>query len=436
MLRTIFRQRRLPKWQAWSVSSVGALHSSTSLSDLISTEKVHHTLPSTCYYEKEHFEKEKKQIMERSWLLAGHMNVLLPGKGSIAEVNISGESIVLVRNEGNEIAAYYNVCLHRGHELIAPKTRSTLRSKALRCPNHGWSFHAHTGKLVKARFSEDVVNFCGNDFYLTKVHVKQMVGLIFINLDTDSSDDNFKDLSSLFGSDLSEVLLEKIPGIDSPNMKQLAVTEKVIDANWKILSDNFLECYHCDIAHEAFVDMVDLDDYSTVIKPHHVVFESACRPDNKAYCFSKNDPLQSAFFCWLWPYNVVYSAPGSSNLSILQFIPLTPTTTLRRSERFAMVPKTTATNSSADDGSDVNTAVADSSSEEAKAAQDRVDYLNQILLQEDTSICESVQRGLQSKSYSRGRLMVSKGGSSGQKWHTELAVAYFHQLLREHTGVE
>ena len=186
----------------------------------------------------------------------------------------------------------------------------------------------------------------------------------------------------------------------------------------------------CDIAHKAFVDMVNLDDYSTAIRPHHVLFESSCNPNNKAYCFSKDDPLQSAFFCWLWPYNVVYSAPGGKNLSILQFIPLTPTTTLRRSERFALVlPE----DQDKEKEKEV-TAESSAAEAEAKAASARVEYLNQVLLQEDTGLCESVQRGVQSRAYQRGRLMVAQGGDSAQKWHTELAVAYFHQLLQSHTG--
>lgn len=365
--------------------------------------------------------------MERSWLLAGHVNVLLPKKGSIAEVNVAGESIVFVRGESSEdVTAFYNVCPHRGHELVAPKTRSTMRSKALMCPNHGWSFHSGSGKLVKARYSEEVINFCGNDFHLKKVHVHVMVGLVMVNLD---DNEEVAHPPALFGEDLPAALLEKIPGISSPLMKQLAVTEKVIDANWKILVDNFLECYHCDIAHKAFVDMVNLDEYSTAIRPHHVLFESSCNPENEAYCFSPDDPLQSAFFCWLWPYNVVYSAPGSNNLSILQFIPLTPTTTLRRSERFAMVPQEPP-----DRDQEKQQSVSSEEAEAHAAAQARVDYLNQVLLQEDTSICESVQRGLKSKAYSRGRLMVSRGGAEGQKWHTELAVAYFHKLLKKFTG--
>ena len=110
-------------------------------------------------------------------------------------------------------------------------------------------------------------------------------------------------------------------------------------------------------------------------------------------------------------------------MSMLQFIPLSPTTTLRRSERFALLPEGQEREEATDEG--------DSESAEARA---RVEYLNQVLLEEDTGICESVQRGVQSRAFTQGRLMVSKGGCGEQKWHTEIAVAHFHQLLRRYTG--
>lgn len=61
--------------------------------------------------------------------------------------------------------------------------------------------------------------------------------------------------------------------------------------------------------------------YTTDTGPHRVIFDSLCKPDNDAYCFSKDYLLQKAFYCWLFQYNVVSSAPGAPNWSILQFIP-------------------------------------------------------------------------------------------------------------------
>jgi phenylpropionate dioxygenase-like ring-hydroxylating dioxygenase large terminal subunit len=392
---------------------------------VIETDVPHYTIPPSCYYEPSHHEIEKEAIFEKSWQLAGHVNALVPTVGSVAEVSVAGQSIVLTRGS-DSVSAYHNVCPHRAHELVQPGEKRQMKSKVLTCPNHGWSFKATDGKLVKARFSENVPDFCSKDFSLFAVPVKEVRGLVFINLDTS---DNIADFEDTFGSGFDQLLSEKIPGLDSADMKQLAVKEKVVNANWKVLVDNFLECYHCDIAHKAFVDMVDLNNYATYLNKQHIMFEATCKPDNKAYSFDKDDLLQTAFFCWIWPYNVVYSAPGSPNMSILQFIPISPTQTLRRSERFAMID--TSSTSSGDGAAESESTASDA--EEAALA--RVAYLNQVLLEEDTGICESVQRGLKSKAYKGGRLMVSKGGEMEQKWHTEIAVAHFHQLLRKSCNI-
>ena len=144
------------------------------------------------------------------------------------------------------------MCPHRAHEFVKPNSQGTLNSKVFTCPNHAWSFKAATGELVKARFSEEFASFCKSDYTLKKVTIKEMAGLLFVNMAISVN------LEESFGPDLKNVLREKIPAIDSPAMQQIALTKTVINANWKMLVDNFLECYHCDIAHKDFVDMVDL----------------------------------------------------------------------------------------------------------------------------------------------------------------------------------
>jgi len=269
-----------------------------------------------------------------------------------------------------------------------------------------------------------------------------------VNLHTSALQDRDSSFGEIFSPQLMGRISEKIPGIDSPDMKRLAVKETVIQANWKILVDNFLECYHCDIAHKAFVDMVEMDGYTTEVNQHTVLFESQCKPENQAYCFQPDDPIQSVFFCWLWPYSVVYSAPGQPNLSILQFIPITPTTTLRRSERFALLPDdtssavavhaTTSTDTSTSAGAEETGSGTSNISGSAGLdgqADARVNYLNQVLLEEDTSICESVQRGISSRGYERGRFIIANNKDK-QPWYTELAVAQFHNLVKHYTGIQ
>jgi len=366
-------------------------------------------------------------------------------------VKVAGESLVIVRTDDSSYSAYHNVCPHRAHELVPPACKGKLGSKVFVCPNHGWSFRASTGELVKARYTDKVAEFCAADFNLHKVKITEIRGLLFVDLSeksanddtmnnaaTDSSD--FADWEKHFGSDLKPAIEANIPGIDSANMQLLATKETVINANWKVLVDNFLECYHCDVAHKSFVDMVDLTDYTTDLRAHHTVFEAGCRPENKAYSFSPDDAVQRVFFCWLWPCSVVYSAPGSQNLSILQFTPLTPTTTLRRSERFGVVDATATTAAAAAAAAAAATVppsvARNDESDGGSGSPTREEYLNQVLLEEDTAITESVQRGLRSQAYRRGRLVVSRGGAEEQKWHTEIAVAQFHHLLQHYCDMK
>jgi nitrite reductase/ring-hydroxylating ferredoxin subunit len=202
-------------------------------SHIIDTTQSYYTLPSTCYHEQDHFNIEQKDILEKSWLLIGHTNALLPKIGSVAEIKVVNESIMIVRNSLTDIAAYYNVCPHRAHEMVPPGTKTQLKSKTLTCKNHGWSFHASTGSLVKARFCEDVNDFCEKDFNLKKVPIQSVLGLLFVNLNNDidtnniTNTNNNTNITDVFGQDLTSILQDKIPGIDSPDMTRLAVTEKV-----------------------------------------------------------------------------------------------------------------------------------------------------------------------------------------------------------------
>lgn len=188
---------------------------------VVATDVPLFTVPSECYHEKSFFDTERKKIFNASWQLVGHRNALLPEDGSFVQVDVAGESIVLVRNPNDAYAAYHNVCPHRAHELVAPNSKGKLKSKVMTCPNHGWSFKASNGELVKARFSENAVHFCANDHNLNTVRIKEVAGLLFVNLDAEG-DSSVKDV---FGEDVEEVLLARVPGLDSKNMRQLAVKE-------------------------------------------------------------------------------------------------------------------------------------------------------------------------------------------------------------------
>ncbi len=162
--------------------------------------------------------------------------------------------------------------------------------------------------------------------------------------------------------------------------------------------------------------MVDMEKYSTRVGSRHVYNYSPCRPENPAYDFSATDPCTAIHYFWLWPNTVVYAGPGQPNMSVLQFIPIAPDRTLRRSLRFFAAPE---------DGAAV--------SQSAQRRRDReVNYLNNVLGEEDIALCESIQQGIASRGYQQGRFVLDPDDG----WTTERAVAQFHALCHDALSAE
>ena len=150
--------------------------------------------------------------------------------------------------------------------------------------------------------------------------------------------------------------------------------------------------YHCASAHLALADLMVMATFE------HIVRES--RHENSAYTFSREDEVQTAAFWFLWPTTSICLVPGASNLYVLAMMPNGHDTTLFSGHRYAL-----------EEGRDGARSV----------------YLNAILGPEDQSLCESVQRGLKSRSYDQGRIMVDpeRSGTAEQGVHR------FHRLVVE-----
>eukprot|EP00947_MAST-08B_sp_MAST-8B-sp1_P003990 g3990.t1 len=404
-------------------ASTGILHRDRAL------DEEFYTLPAEAYTSPAIFNEEQARIFSKSWTYLDHASNL-PAPGCFTTANIAGEEILLVRGRGETkgepggIRAFFNVCPHRAHRLVQPGSQG--RRPVVLCPNHAWSFRLD-GSLLKARRAEGGGPcFDAERFSLKEVRVENFGGLLFGNLDPDAP--------SLFESLQAPGLAEEMDDNLSLSKCQWqceATVEKEVKANWKALVDNFLECYHCDTAHKDFVDMVDMSRYESDIFSHHVYNYSPCKPDNKAYSFSEDDPNKAIHYYWMWPNTVVYTSPGPYNISVLQFIPLTESTSLRRAHRFFEAPSTYGDDghSNDDDGSGKKReGEGDHEDDEQTRKRDAaVQYLNEVLLEEDTALCESIQTGLASKGYSQGRFVIDPEDG----WATERAVAQFHGLVHQ-----
>jgi choline monooxygenase len=350
-----------------------------------------YTLRARYYIDPAVAEREKEAVFYRSWNFVGHVEQL-PEVGSYLACRVLDQDLFVIRGKDGELRAFYNVCKHRAHELV----KGQGRTKAIVCPYHAWSYHLD-GRLRTARGSEKTADFDASEFCLSQVQVEVFCNFVFVNLDPEAPS-----------------LASQAPGLEAelrsycPELEKLTFAHRLtyeVEANWKNVVDNYLECYHCTPAHPAFVDLVDIKSYRSVT---HRIYSSHTsqggRADNKAYSFDEAGATQQGFAgWWLWPNLTVNTFPGCGNIMVMHVMPSGSETTLEHFD-FYFLESTP--------------------NEEEMAA---IRYIDEVLQVEDIGLVESVQRGLHSRGYDQGRFIVDKDRTE----MSEHAVHHFHALVLE-----
>ena len=212
------------------------------------------SLPADFYTSAEVFDREREQVFFRSWLYVGHISDL-PDPGCYITTEVFNQSIVIVRGEDRVLRAFYNVCRHRGHELIS----GCGSIDRFACPYHAWTY-ALDGKLVGVRNEKQVKRFDKADYPLTPVRVETLAGLVFINLQADV-----------------EPLADSAAGLDAeirelaPGCDDLVRAHRVCDimhCNWKVAVENWSECYHCYVVHKPLAtEFIDFSTFRVELNP-------------------------------------------------------------------------------------------------------------------------------------------------------------------------
>ena len=214
------------------------------------------SLPSFYYTSHEIFEREKELIFAREWFCAGRQEELPPGNHSVLEV--AGESILAVRTANGELRAHYHVCRHRGARLCAAPQDSrwispaagVTSSNVIRCPYHQWTYNLE-GELIGAPFLKDADNFCKEDFSLYPVGVDTWGGFFFLNLNPQRASDQQRTVHSQLGPAVERIARYPLDVLRTGH----SITYDVA-ANWKILMENYNECYHCGGVHPELCEIV------------------------------------------------------------------------------------------------------------------------------------------------------------------------------------
>ena len=354
------------------------------------------TMPSRFYNDPDIYELEQEKIFYSNWLYAGHVSQL-ENTGEYITVQIHEQSIFIIRGRSGELRGFYNVCLHRGHQLLSGEGKTNI----IVCPYHAWAYD-FDGNLKAARNSENVDGFDKCDFTLKSVQVEVFCGLVFINLNSEA-----KSLKEQTGN-LEKEIRQYCPVVDDLKFAQRDPYEA--SCNWKVMVDNFLECYHCAPAHKDFVDLVDMDSYRTITRGIYSsqIADAPRSTSNRAFNFEKGD-VDFGYAGWfLWPNLSIWIYPGEANLSVLQINPDGVDTTLEYQDWFLPdeIP--------------------------SKQQKDAMAYQKDVLQPEDISLCESVQKGLKSRGYNQGRFIVDNTLSE----LSEHAVHHFQSMVVEAIGAE
>jgi glycine betaine catabolism A len=207
-------------------------------------------LPKAMYVDPDHFARERDVVLFDSWFCVGRVDDLgLDRPGRLAVLDVVGESILLTSGTGGELHAAYNVCRHRGSQVVPTDpgtTPPTCDIGALRCPYHSWTYDLD-GQLLKAPHTEGVEDFDPTAFGLHQVAVRTWGGFAFVHLTPDSADD-FDDAMVEFGERLARYPLARLA-------TGLTFTYDVA-ANYKVLAENYNECYHCGPVHPELTRLV------------------------------------------------------------------------------------------------------------------------------------------------------------------------------------
>ena len=182
------------------------------------------------------FQADMDRVVGRKWILAGHSS-RIPNKGDYFLFKIGVEQIIIIRENANSVRAFFNVCRHRGSTLCSAQSGNAPR---LVCPYHAWTFGLD-GKLIAARLMPDDFDKAENGLFTC--HIRVFHGLIFINL----SEDEPVDFDATFG-DMGAIL--DYHGIADARIAHAG--SYPTDANWKLVVENFFECYHCVPSHPEF----------------------------------------------------------------------------------------------------------------------------------------------------------------------------------------
>ena len=258
------------------------------------------SLAAKYYTDPEVFKLETNGLLARSWQFAGHASQLKE-TGDYFTFEMAGESLFCIKGRDGEIRTFYNVCQHRAHQLVS----GAGQTRVVVCPYHAWTYEL-TGELRAGPNIKVVEGFDKSSICLTSVRTEVFLGFIFVNLDNDA-----KPMDDWFPNVRAE-LESYVPHWDT--LAPLEWVEIPENCNWKVSVENYSECYHCTLNHPTFsTGVVRPETYDIQPQGYCLRHTTECNSmDAMTYDinsgYDKNDQYSSWF---LWPMFSFQVYPGN-----------------------------------------------------------------------------------------------------------------------------
>ena len=357
-----------------------------------------YTLPGYYYFDADIFAREREGIWFKSWILAGYLHDL-EKPGDFVTRQILDQEVFVVRGKDGALRAFYNVCMHRGHELVKGKGNKTI----ITCPYHAWSYDTG-GRLRAAGGADDVKDFDYGEFGLTPVAVDTLLNMVFVNLDPRPAP-----MGEVYAG-LAEEIRGVMPEFDQ--LKLVRTDPYAFKANWKFIFDA-MECYHCPVIHPEVMGENAYVEPSFEITGHerwalHFIrgnrdVISGRKAGSVTYDLRPDQKYLDTYIWWMWPNIYLVIHQGDPNFKVLFGMPADAESSWETVDNFFVNDPPTETDIS------------------------NMNNFRDLVQPQDIPPMEAQQRGVHSLGYTQGRLMVD----AERSWRSEHGVHHFNKLCWE-----
>jgi choline monooxygenase len=342
------------------------------------------TIPSSWYTDKRIFDLEQQTVFSRSWQVAARLDQLQK-PGDYVTTDISGEPIVIVRGNDDQIRGFFNVC---SHHAAAVMTENAGRATQMRCPYHGWTYSLE-GELKGTPDFNDVCDFDRSENGLRSIGTAVWEKWLFAKVDGGQPPPLNSDDAAIF----EQRLTEEIADLALARLHWFERRRYFLNCNWKVFVDNYLDGgYHVPHLHKGLDSVLDYSQY-TIENGEQFCLQSSPMVSRDGEMGAVRAGKRALYY-WLYPNLMLNYYEGVLDTNLVRPI------TIDRTEvifdfYFADV------------------------SDEARERNLQSINVGERIQEEDVDICESVQRGLNSRAYKAGRLSARR----------EAGEHLFHRLL-------